>query len=177
MQTETIALYGRDGHEQVFSLAEHARMVGNGQVGAGKDWSSVAPPPAGWDRVVPKYRVRRDLKPTAFARHQHEPPFDQAADVWQFADRIYKANEIVETKCWPHATMIPLNYGAEKVMEFFNGRMKSRLTTTPWHIDRLRLDDGMSGPLIPAIDVPPPQSSPKPVSAQPPRRESMRRVV
>jgi hypothetical protein len=125
---------------------------------------------------VPKYRLRFDLKPTSFARHRLEPPFDQGADVWQYADRVYRAGEEIAIKSWPHGTMIPLTYGAEKVLAFFNSRSKSRLPTTPWHMDRLRLDDGMSGPLIPAIDVPPPPQSQSAPSAPRPRvQHSMRR--
>jgi hypothetical protein len=174
-KTATITLYHVDGHEQVFTLAEHARMAGSGQVGAGRAWSTVAPPPPGWEREVPKYRVRFDVGPTALARFRFEPPYDVGANIWQYADRGYKTGEIIETKAWPHPTFEPLTYGAKKVLEFFNTRSKSRLPTAPWFGTGIRLDDGLSGPIIPAIDVPPPQSSPKPVSAQPRVQHSMRR--
>ena len=174
MQTGTITLYHIDGHEQVFSLAEHARMAGSGQVGAGRAWSSVKPPPPGWQHEVPKYRVTRNLQPAERARYRFESPFDMG-ERWQYGTREIKAGEIISTTDWPHASFQPLNYGAEKVLDFFNTRMKSRMTASPWFGNGLRLDDGLSGPIIPAIDVPPPQSAPPP--AQSPRRESMRRVV
>ena len=147
--TET--LYHRDdGHAQIFAVAEIARMASCGQVGAGKVWSSVKPPPPGWEREVPKYRVARDVRQAERARYRLEPPFGTGfeSDVWQYGERAYAAGEIIETKEWPHPSFAPLNYSAEKVLDFFNTRMKSRLATTPWHIDRLRLDDGLTGNLV-----------------------------
>jgi hypothetical protein len=154
---KTATLYHRNGHEETFDLDKIARMASCGQVGMGKDWSGVAPPPDGWEKIIPKYRVRFDVGPTALARFRLEPPQDMGANIWQYSDRdrVYKANEEITTKSWPHPSFVPLNYGAEKVLEFFNTRSKSRLTTSPWHIDRLRLDDGMTGTIV-VIDVPPP---------------------
>jgi hypothetical protein len=55
--------------------------------------------------------------------------------------------------------MIPLNFVAKKIMEFFNGQMKSRLPRSPYGYDgRLRLEGGLSGPIIP--DVKPAQPQP-----------------
>ena len=153
MQTST-TIYHRDGREKTVDVHEASRLSGAGTVGAGKDWSFVKPPPAGWERVVPKYRVTRDVRPAERARYRFEPPFSTVFDpsVWQYADRAYTANEIIETKCWPAASFAPLNYGAERVLEFFNARMKSRLTTSPWYGDGLRLDDGLTGNIIVSAD-------------------------
>jgi hypothetical protein len=176
MNTGTIELYDRAGHGREFSLGEHARMVGCGQVGAGKDWSSVKPPPQGWEHEVPKYRARFDVQPPKLARLRLEPPQEMAADIWQYGERAYKTGETIETKAWPHASFMPLNYGAERVLEFFNTRMRSRLATTPWEIDRLRLDDGLTGNITVVDMSRTPKPAPAPVSAPPPVRHSMRRV-
>ena len=173
---KTTTIYHVDGREQVLDVHEASRLVGPRQVGAGKGWSFVKPPPLNWEREVPKYRATRDLRPAERARYRQEPPFGTVfvSSIWQYGTRTYSAGEIIETKSWPHPSFAALNYGAEKVLEFFNTRMKSRMTASPWHIDRLRLDDGLSGPLIPAIAVPPPAPPPLPVSAAP-RSHSMRR--
>jgi hypothetical protein len=179
MNTGTIALYDRDGHEQTFTAAEISRMASCGQVGAGKDWTSVAPPPIGWEKIIPKYLATRDLRPAERARYRLEPPFSTVFDseIWQYSDRTYyKANEEITTKSWPHPSMKPLNYSAERVLAFFNSRIKSRLATTPWHIDRLRLDDGLTGTvtIVDRSRSPQPSAAPSP----PPRvQQSMRRVV
>ena len=89
MTTGTIALYDRDGREKIFTLAEHARMVGNGQVGPGREWSSVAPPPASWERVVPRYKVSRH-RPAGAAgplSHSNRRSRPVATDVWQYGER------------------------------------------------------------------------------------------
>jgi hypothetical protein len=145
--SKTTTLYHRDGHEQIFTDAAISRMVSCGQVGAGKDWSSVAPPPPGWEREVPKYRARRDIQPMEKARFRSEPPFGTGVgiDRWQYGTREIKAGEIIETKEWPHESFHPLNYGAGQVLDFFNMRQKSRLPRSPWYGDRIRLDDGLSG--------------------------------
>jgi hypothetical protein len=129
-------------------------------VGAGKGWSFHKPPPLNWEREVPKYRVARDVRPAERARYRLETPFSTISDssVWQYAERAYTAGEIIDTKEWPHPSFVPLNYGAEKVLAFFNGAMKSRLPRAPWHENRVRLDNGLSGPIIP--DVRPPQVKP-----------------
>jgi hypothetical protein len=112
MNTGTQTLYHRDGHEETFDLDKIARMASCGQVGAGKDWSSVAPPPAGWRNEVPKYRARRDIQPTERARYRTEPPFGTGfgSDRWQYGTREIKRGEIIETKDWPHPSFEPLNY-------------------------------------------------------------------
>jgi hypothetical protein len=153
---ETATLYHRDGHAKIFTVAEISRMASCGQIGAGRDWSSVKPPPPGWERETPKYRATRDLRPAERARYRLESPFGAVfnSEIWQYATREIKAGEIIETKEWPHPTFMPLNYGAERVLEFFNTRMKSRMTTSPWHGDGLRLDDGMSGKIIVSAATP-----------------------
>ena len=68
------------------------------------------------------------------------------------------AGEVIETREWPHASFRPLNYGAKKVLDFFNLQMKSRLPRSPWYGDRLRLDNGLSDTTIPSVT--PPQLQP-----------------
>src|ERR1039458_10274220 len=106
-------------------------------------------PPANWQREVPRYRVGRDVRPSPNDRHRHEPPFSSFSDgsVWQQADRPHEAGEIIETTEWPHPMFFPLNYSAKKVLEFFGASQKSRLPRSPWADGRIRLDDGLSGPM------------------------------
>jgi hypothetical protein len=115
---------------------------------------SFSAPPPGWEREVPRYRVTRDIHPSPNSRHRFEPPFASLSDssVWQYAERDYKAGEI-ETRDWPHPSFRPLNYSAGKVLDFFNTRQKSRLPRSPWAGDRIRLDDGLTGPTQPKISI------------------------
>jgi hypothetical protein len=118
-------------------------------------------PPPGWERETPKYRASRDLRPAQKPRYRSETPFSGGSenDVWQYGERPVKASEIIETTEWPHASFRPLNYSAQKVWDFFNSAMKSRLTRSPWYGDAVRLDNGLSD--APAIfDVRPPQVRP-----------------
>jgi hypothetical protein len=156
----TITLYHRDGYERTFDVGEHARMAGCGQVGAGKDWSSVKPPPLGWERETPKYRVTRDVQPAPKARFRLEPPFTSVLDSnsYQYGQRPLKAGEIIETREWPHPSFFPLNYSAEKVLAFFNAAMKSRLPLSPWQNGQVRLDDGLTGQTV--VHLVPPQLQP-----------------
>jgi hypothetical protein len=112
-------------------------------------------PPPGWEREIPKYRAPRDIRPAPKARFRFEPPFSTIwdVDVWQYGVQPIKAGEIVETKDWPHPSFHPLNYGAGKVLDFFNSRMKSRLPRAPWRADQLVLDDGLAGPTQPNISI------------------------
>jgi hypothetical protein len=144
---KTTTIYHRDGRERTLDVHEASRLVGAGTIGANKDWSFYKPPPPGWEREIPKYRATRDLHPAPKERYRHEPPFGMTmdSDCWQYATRPVKAGEIIETKEWPHPSFHPLNYGAGKVLEFFNRSPKSRLTQTPWHGSSIRLDDGMTG--------------------------------
>jgi hypothetical protein len=78
---------------------------------------------------------------------------------WQYGERALKAGEEIETREWPHPSFFPLNYSAGKVLDFFNGAMKSRLPRSPWHEGRVRLDNGLNN--VPGIvDVRPPQLQP-----------------
>jgi hypothetical protein len=162
---KTTTIYHRDGREQTVDVHEASRLVGAGTIGNDRDWSFVKPPAPGWEREVPKYRVTRDLQPAERPRYRLEPPFGTVfnSEIWQYGTREIKAGEIIETTDWPHPSFMPLNYGAEKVLEFFNTRMKSRLATTPWQIDRLRLDDGLSG----AAFIKPKPPHLKPMDLQP----------
>jgi hypothetical protein len=116
---------------------------------------SFSAPPPGFEREVPRYRATRDVYPSPNSRHRHESPFSSFSDdaVWQFAERDYKAGEEIETKSWPHPSFHALNYSAEKVLEFFSSRQKSRLPLAPWRFDRLVLDDGLSGPTQPKFKI------------------------
>jgi hypothetical protein len=122
------------------------------------EWSFTKPPPIGWDREVPRYRVTitGGVYPSPNSRFRFEPPFASCSDnnVWQYATRPYNHGEIIETREWPHASFKPLNYAAEKVIDFFNNRTKSRLARSPWFGDRVRLADGLSGPMIVNPTVP-----------------------
>jgi hypothetical protein len=106
--------------------------------------NSAAPP--GWEREIPKYRVTRDLKPAPKARFRSEPPFSMTweSDVYQYGARPMTTGETIETTDWPHASFRPLNHSAKMVLNFFNSAMKSRLTRSPWHEGRVRLDNGLS---------------------------------
>jgi hypothetical protein len=119
--------------------------------------NTIHQPSPGWECETPKYRVVRDIHPAPKARFRVEPPFAEVwdSDTWQYGERELKAGEVIETREWPHPSFRPLNYGAEKVLEFFGLEMKSRLPRSPWHGDRLRLDNGLTGTTI--VDVVPPQ--------------------
>jgi hypothetical protein len=150
--TKNVTIYHRDGRERTLDVHEASRLAGTGTVGADKEWSFHKPPPIGWERETPKYRVaiQGGVYPSPNSRHRFEPPFASASDtaVWQYADRAYKVGEIIETREWPHASFQACNYAAEKVLEFFNSRMKSRFTRSPWLGDSVRLEDGLGGPMI-----------------------------
>jgi hypothetical protein len=157
---KTATIYHLDGREMTLDVHEASRLVGPRQVGDGKGWSFVKPPPEGWELTVPKYRVARDVRPAERPRYRLEPPFSTILDpdIWQYAERAYAASEIIESKAWPHESFQPLNYSAEQVLSFFKGALRSRLPTTPWYENRVRLDNGLSGPATP--DVRPPQVKP-----------------
>jgi hypothetical protein len=112
-------------------------------------------PPADWQNTIPKYRVTRELRPAEKARYRSEPPFTQTSDsdIYQYGERVLKANEVIETRSWPHPSWRPLNYTAAKILEFFNLQMKSRLPRSPYHGDQLRLDNGLTGNIVTAGDA------------------------
>jgi hypothetical protein len=65
--------------------------------------------------------------------------------------------------------MIPLNYSAREVMEFFNSRQKSRLGRTPWRDGQVFLDDGLSNPLPKITALRPEPIGPQPANVWPGR--------
>jgi hypothetical protein len=115
--------------------------------------SNGSPAPRGWEREIPRYRATRDLEPATKARFRFEPPFSTIfdSDVWQYGEQPLARGEEFETRDWPHPSFRPLNYSAGKVLDFFSSRMKSRLPRSPWAGDRIRLDDGLTGPTQPNI--------------------------
>jgi hypothetical protein len=121
-------------------------------------------PPRDWEREVPRYRVGRAVYPSPNSRHRHEAPFSSFSDgaVWQQADRPHAVGEVIESTEWPHPMFSPLNYSAKRVLEFFGTSQRSRLQRSPWHDGRVRLSDGLGGPL-PQIKAP----KPEPVRLQP----------
>jgi hypothetical protein len=104
---------------------------------------------------VPRYRATRDVFPSPNSRHRLEPPFASLSDpsVWQFAERPVEAREEFESKSWPHPSFHPLNESAAKVLQFFSMRQKSRLPISPWRVDRIVLDDGLTGPSQPKFSI------------------------
>jgi hypothetical protein len=124
-------------------------------------WSAQPLPPRDWAFEVPRYRIVRDLKPAEKNRFRFENPFSETSsnDSWQFGDRHYEAGEEIESTCWPHPSMLPLNYSAERVLSFFIGTIKSRLQQSPWCAGRIRLESGIGGSPV-LTDVRPPQVPP-----------------
>jgi hypothetical protein len=122
-------------------------------------WSAQPLPPPGWEFIVPRYRLTRDLQPASRARYRFEPPFESMSDnsSWQFGEHPLEAGDIIESKSWPHPSFHPQNYSAERVLSYFIGAMKSRLPLSPFRGDRIVLADGISGAL--PVDV---RAAPKP---------------
>jgi hypothetical protein len=154
---KTATIYHLDGRERTLDAREASRLVGAGTIGADTEWSFHKPPPLNWEREVPRYKATRDLRPAELARHRFEPPFGKvfSSDCWQYGERPIKAGEIIETKDWPHESFLPLNFGAERVLAYFNSRQKGRLTRSPWFVDRIRLEDGLTGPV--EVKIPRPE--------------------
>jgi hypothetical protein len=109
----------------------------------------------GWEQEVPLYKATRDVHPPSNSRMRHEPPFSSFSDpdCSQYSERPIKAGEEFESKSWPHPSYRPLNRSAEAVMEFFTTRQKSRMSISPWNIDRIVLEDGLSGRTQPQIKI------------------------
>jgi hypothetical protein len=118
-------------------------------------------PPSDWEQIAPRYRAVFEVHPSPNKRFRSEKPFSQimSSTEWQFADRVYRAGEEIETKEWPHPSFRPLNYSAERTLSFFNNQMKSRLPRSPWHEGRLRLDNELSN-APPIFNPRPPQIKP-----------------
>jgi hypothetical protein len=112
-------------------------------------------PPLDWERQPPRYRATRAVHPSPNSRHRFEPPFATVfdSDVWQHAERPVQAGQEFESRAWPHQSFVPLNFSGRAVLAFFNSRVKSRLPRAPWVGDRIRLDDGFTGPTQPNIAI------------------------
>ena len=147
---KTTTIFHVDGRQREMEVNEAARLIGYGQAGAGRGWSFLRPPPVGWEREVPRYKATRDLQPSPNSRHRLEPPFEKIWDdsVYQYGERPIMRGEIVLTRKWPHESFMPLNFGAERVLSYFNSHMKSRLPGSPFRGDQIVLDDGLTGPAI-----------------------------
>ncbi len=117
--------------------------------------SRFSDPPRNWEREIPRYRATRPLKPSPNSRHRFEPPFASLSDndVWQYSEQPIAAGEEIVTQSWPHPSFRPLNFSADRVFEFFNSRMKSRLPRSPFRGDRIVLDDGLTGATQPNISI------------------------
>jgi hypothetical protein len=143
----TLTIYAPDGKTETLDANQAANKVRLDPAA----WSFTKFPPPNWEFEPPRYRASREVRPSPKGRHRLEPPFSMSIDdghVWQYGTRVIAAGEIIETREWPHPGFHPLNYSAEKVLEFFINRPKSRMTQSPWLGDRVRLSDGMSGPMI-----------------------------
>ncbi len=139
-----LTIFRPDGTSQAFPTDEAIFRV---RMSPG-EWSRSPPPPLNWQREIPRYRVTRDLLPAQKARFRSEPPFAETwqSDIWQYGERAVATGETIETTNWPHPSFRPLNFSAERVLQFFNSAMKSRLPRSPWFGDQVRLDNGLSGP-------------------------------
>jgi hypothetical protein len=104
-------------------------------------------PHSNWERIVPIYRSTRAVHPSSKIRHRFEQPFAKMDDPaeWQYGEKPVQAREEITTTSWPHPSFHAVNYSAERVLQFFNSRMKSRLPRTPWRGDRIVLEDGLTG--------------------------------
>jgi|SRR5450631_211719 hypothetical protein len=152
--SDRTTIYNRDGSIATLP-AEQARYRVYMSPG---EWSLTPPPPPGWDREVPRYRLTRDLQPASRARYRTEPPFESMSnnDCWQYGERPLVAGEEIESTAWPHLSMRGLTFGAEKILQFLNGTMKSRLALAPWRQGRIRLESGIGGsPVLTDVRPPP----------------------
>jgi hypothetical protein len=113
-------------------------------------------PPLNWRKEVPLYRISRDTMPAPKERFKFEPPFSQQSDasIWQYGEKLWPRGSVVSTTEWPNpGSMVPLNYSAAQVLEFFTTRQKSRLGRAPWRDGQVFLQDGLGGPQ-PKIGLP-----------------------
>jgi hypothetical protein len=153
----TVTIYRRDGTSETLP-ADQAALKTYYQR---DEWSAQPLPPRDWNREIPRYKVVRSLRPASRPRYRTEPPFESMSDndCWQYGDRFYAAGEEIESTAWPHPSMRGLTFGAEKILQFLNGTMKSRLALAPWHQGRIRLESGIGGAPV-LTDVRPPQVPP-----------------
>ena len=89
---------------------------------------------AGWERTVPKYKAARDLHPSANDRFKFEPPFTDIADSdeYQYATHPIKVGQEIQTRDWPYPSLVPPNFAGQKILEFFNRALESRLPRLPF---------------------------------------------
>jgi hypothetical protein len=160
ISSDRTTIYCRDGTTASLP-ADQARYRTQMQP---QEWSMTPPPPLGWERTVPRYKVTRDLQPAQKARFRFEPPFAETwqSDVWQYGEHQLKANDEITTTAWPHPSMRPAGsaceaYAAERVMSYFIGAMKSTLPVSPFLNGRVRLDNGLSNvPILSEVKSPKP---------------------
>lgn len=145
--TEIIPIYRADGSSEML----RADLARNRVHFAPHEWSLVKPPPLNWERTVPRYKARWAVRPANFSRQRFEAPWSQQLDssIGQYLEpgQSIAAGEEVESTAWPAPGFVALNYSAERVIEFFNSAMRSRMANSPWRNGRIELDDGLSGPL------------------------------
>jgi hypothetical protein len=143
--SDRVTIYNRDGITTETLDGDQARYRAYFQPA---EWSLIKPPPLGWASIVPRYKVVQDVQPAEKNRFRFENPFAEIwSGAWQYGERLYQAGEEIETTAWPHPSFMPLNFSAERVLEFFKASMKSRLTVSPWLNGQVRLDNGLSGTL------------------------------
>jgi hypothetical protein len=109
-----------------------------------------------WSREAPKYKATRTVTPSPNPRHRTEAPFSTQSDpdCWQFGDRIIEAGEEITSTDWPHLSFRPLNESGRRVMEYFQGAMRSRLPRSPWRDGQVHLDDGLTSAAVTNIPGP-----------------------
>lgn len=139
----TMTIYNHSGESRTLPAVQAENEVRNSR----GEWSYAKPLPPGWDREPARYRVEVELHPSPLARHRLDTPFVSSTDstMFQYADRVLHAGEVVEISSWPHPSMSPLNAIAKQIMAFFTSHSKSRLPMSPFHKGQLRLDDGLTG--------------------------------
>jgi hypothetical protein len=120
------------------------------------EWSMVPWPPLNWEREIPRYKATIDLIPSPNPRHRFEKPFSTVMDshVWTQASAPVAAGTEITSTCWPHPSMQGLNYSGQQVLAYFKASIKSRLPVSPWNQGRVRLQDGISGPLPGHVSTP-----------------------
>jgi hypothetical protein len=154
-----LTIYRPDGSSEML----RADLARNRVYLAPHEWSLVKPPPLNWERTVPRYRLTRDLQPAMKDRFRFEAPYTDltCGDSWQYGEKFHQAGAEIESTCWPHPSMRPAgpiddpaHYAAERVLEFFNAAMRSRLQHSPWRDGCLHFEDGLSGPLPGHVSTP-----------------------
>jgi hypothetical protein len=150
--TDILTIYRPDGSSETL----RADLARNKTYFQPEEWSLVKPPPLNWERTVPRWRLTMDLRPALQNRFRFESPYTDltCGDSWQYGERPYASGEEIESTCWPHPSMQPLNYSAQRVRAYFISAMRSRLQHSPWRDGQVRLEDGLSGPLPGHVSTP-----------------------